>query len=61
VHQETLAAMHHCRGRIPCLSLIGGLAGADLTQAHFERAIAETARLLTGPCPRRPVWLNAED
>ena len=61
VHQETLAALHHCRERIPCLSLIGGLAGADLTQAHFDRAIAETARLLSGPCPRQPVWLNEQD
>lgn len=61
VHQETLAALQYCPHRVPCMSLIGGLAGADLTEAHFERAIAETARLLVSPCPREPVWLNAED
>jgi len=59
--QETLAAMYYARERIPCLSMIGGLAGADLTQVHFDRAVRETAKLLTGPCPRQPIWLNAQD
>lgn len=61
VYQETLAAIYHCRTRMPCISMIGGLAGADLTQVHFNRAIQETAKLLTGACPRQPVWLNAQD
>jgi len=61
VFQETLAAMYYARERIPCLSMIGGLAGADLTEVHFERAVRETAMLLAGPCPRQPIWLNAQD
>jgi pyruvate ferredoxin oxidoreductase alpha subunit/phenylglyoxylate dehydrogenase alpha subunit len=47
--------------RIPAVSCIGGLAGADLTPAHFTRALEATAQALAGAQPLAPVWLNEGD
>ena len=65
VHQEVLGALYLSGQRIPVLSFIGGLAGADLTGAHFARAIAMTGEALaasaasTTHAGRDPIWLNA--
>lgn len=58
VYQEMLAAMHFMEGRIPAVSFIGGLSGADITLDHFERVIETTARALGGEVPSEPIWLN---
>ncbi len=59
--QETLGALYRLGRHVPATSFIGGLAGADLTVAHFHRVIADTEALLTGPAPTTPVWLNEND
>ena len=46
---------------LPSMSFIGGLAGADITIGHFHRVIETTEKLLTGPAPAGPVWLNEKD
>ena len=62
LHQEVTAALYHARQRIPALSFIGGLAGADITGAHFERAIHATRTALAdGDDAAGPVWLNEND
>ncbi len=62
VYQEVLAALYALPVRIPTLSAIGGLAGADITVEHFDRAIAHTLDLAAGGTPPAgPVWLNAND
>lgn len=61
--QDVIGALYGAPQRIPAMSFIGGLAGADLTVAHFETVIERTARLLRGEesTPREPVWLNEND
>nr|WP_294544994.1 transketolase C-terminal domain-containing protein [uncultured Rhodopila sp.] len=62
VCQEVLGALYRAGRTIPVLSFIGGLAGADMTEEHFERVIDGTMRALeAGPSPVTPetVWLNA--
>lgn len=62
VYQDVLAALYASGRRLPVLSFIGGLAGADLTGAHFARAIAMTRAALaaeSAPAAAEPVWLNA--
>ncbi len=62
VYQDVLAALYPSGRRMPVLSFIGGLAGADLTEAHFARVIALTRAALTEAQalpPSAPVWLNA--
>ena len=61
VYQETLGALYHTGKSIPAISLIGGLAGADITVEHFARAIALTRELEGGRDPNEPVWLNEND
>jgi pyruvate ferredoxin oxidoreductase alpha subunit/phenylglyoxylate dehydrogenase alpha subunit len=46
---------------IPAVSFIGGLAGADITVAHFETVIEATAKALRGEDFREPIWLNEND
>lgn len=65
VYQDVLAALYGAGLRMPVLSFIGGLAGADLTGAHFARVIAMTRAALrepdaTLPAPPSPIWLNAD-
>jgi pyruvate ferredoxin oxidoreductase alpha subunit/phenylglyoxylate dehydrogenase alpha subunit len=61
VHQELLGALYHLGAPIPALSFIGGLAGADITGAHFLRVIETTARALSGEVPDATIWLNEDD
>jgi pyruvate ferredoxin oxidoreductase alpha subunit/phenylglyoxylate dehydrogenase alpha subunit len=59
--QDTIAAMYYAPRRIPAMSFIGGLAGADLTLGHFERVIRRTADLARDGQPAETVWLNEKD
>ncbi len=67
VYQDVLAALYPSGQRIPVLSFIGGLGGADLSLAHFARAITMTRETLALPADaaispsRDPVWLNARE
>jgi len=58
VYQETLSTLYHMKERIPAVSFIGGLAGADITEDHFEQVIKTTAGTLKGRIPEGPVWIN---
>lgn len=58
VYQEVLSTLYHLQKRIPAVSFIGGLAGADITEDHFARVIQTTARALNGEVPQGPIWLN---
>lgn len=59
--QETLGALYQLPQRIPAMSFIGGLAGADLTTSHFDRVIRQVAELAEGAAPGETVWLNEHD
>jgi phenylglyoxylate dehydrogenase alpha subunit len=59
--QDTVTAMYYAPRRIPAMSFIGGLAGADLTVGHFERVIRRTADLACDGRPAETVWLNEKD
>jgi phenylglyoxylate dehydrogenase alpha subunit len=59
--QDTIAAMYYAPRRIPAMSFIGGLAGADLTVGHFERVIRRTAELARDGRVAETVWLNEKD
>src|SRR5450631_3295665 len=59
--QETLGALYHAPTRIPAMSFIGGLAGADMTTEHFGRVIERTAAMAQGGAPGETVWLNEHD
>jgi pyruvate ferredoxin oxidoreductase alpha subunit/phenylglyoxylate dehydrogenase alpha subunit len=61
MYQETMAALYRLGRHLPSMSFIGGLAGADITVAHFHRVIAATEALLSEPAPTEPVWLNERD
>ena len=58
MYQETLSALYFLDQRIPAVSFIGGLAGADITVEDFKRVIATTRAALKGKAVRGPVWLN---
>jgi len=61
VFQELLATLYRLPQRIPAVSFIGGLAGADITIDHFRQVIATTARALDGDVPAEPIWINEKD
>ncbi|MBW1722237.1 MAG: phenylglyoxylate dehydrogenase [Deltaproteobacteria bacterium] len=61
VFQEILSALYHLEKRIPALSFIGGLAGADITVDHFMRVIETTGKALKGEVPSDTVWLNGPE
>ncbi len=58
VYQEMLSTLYHMEERIPAVSFIGGLAGADITEDHFASVIEITARTLNGGVAEGPIWLN---
>jgi len=58
MYQETLSALYFLDERIPAVSFIGGLAGADITVEDFKRVIETTKRALKGERVQGPVWLN---
>ena len=61
--QDVIGALHYAPRRIPAMSFIGGLAGADITIGHFDHVIRRTAELAEGPgaAPGETVWLNEKD
>ena len=59
--QDAVTAMHYAPKRIPAMSFIGGLAGADLTVSHFERVIGRTRELARDGRAAETVWLNEKD
>lgn len=61
VFQEVLAALYRLPKRVPAMSFIGGLMGADITVEHFAQTIDRTFRLATGEGAAEPVWLNECD
>ena len=61
VFQELMATLYRLPQKIPAVSFIGGLAGADITIDHFRRVIATTARALDGEVPAEPIWINEKD
>jgi len=61
VYQELLAALYRLPQRMPAVSFIGGLAGADITIRHFREVIAATAQALAGQVPDGPIWVNEND
>ena len=61
VYQELLSALYFLDNRIPAVSFVGGLAGADITIDHFKRVIETTARTLQGEVPSECIWLNEND
>jgi phenylglyoxylate dehydrogenase alpha subunit len=58
MYQETLSALYFLDERIPAVSFIGGLAGADITVEDFKGVIETTKRALGGEVIQGPVWLN---
>jgi pyruvate ferredoxin oxidoreductase alpha subunit/phenylglyoxylate dehydrogenase alpha subunit len=58
VYQETLSALYVSDHRIPAVSFIGGLSGADITVEHFTKVITMTKAALKGDAVQGPVWLN---
>jgi phenylglyoxylate dehydrogenase alpha subunit len=61
MYQEILSALYHQGERIPTISFIGGLAGADITLDHFDRVIETTAKAFKGEVPKETIWLNEND
>jgi pyruvate ferredoxin oxidoreductase alpha subunit/phenylglyoxylate dehydrogenase alpha subunit len=61
VYHELLAALYRLPQRIPAVSFIGGLAGADITIRHFREVIATTAQAIDGQLPDGPIWVNEND
>ena len=61
VFQELLAALYRLPQRIPAVSFIGGLAGADITIRHFREVILTTAQAMAGQLPDGPIWVNEND
>jgi pyruvate ferredoxin oxidoreductase alpha subunit/phenylglyoxylate dehydrogenase alpha subunit len=61
VFQELLSTLYLVDKRMPAVSFIGGLAGADITVEHFNGAIESTAKALRGEVFSEPIWLNEKD
>ncbi|MBM5811673.1 MAG: phenylglyoxylate dehydrogenase [Gammaproteobacteria bacterium] len=61
LYQDVLTALQSAAARPATLSFIGGLAGADLTIGHFERAIALTRAQAREGRSGGVIWLNEED
>jgi phenylglyoxylate dehydrogenase alpha subunit len=58
VYQEILGVLYHMEKRIPAVSFIGGLAGADITINDFKNVITTTKRALNGDPPKSTIWIN---
>ena len=59
--QDVIGALHYAPRRIPAMSFIGGLAGADITIGHFDHVIRRIAELAQGAEPGVTVWMNEKD
>ena len=58
VYQELCAVLYQMDQRIPAVSFIGGLAGADITINDFKRAISTVGEALAGTAPQSTIWIN---
>jgi len=56
--QELLGVLYQMEKRIPALSFIGGLAGADITINDFKDTIMTTRKALNGDLPKSTIWIN---
>ncbi len=56
--QELLGVLYQMEKRIPALSFIGGLAGADITINDFKDTIMTTKKALNGDLPKSTIWIN---
>ncbi len=62
VYQDLLSVLYRLDKRIPAISYIGGLAGADITEEHFLNVIETAASSLKdGDLPQQPIWLNEKE
>jgi pyruvate ferredoxin oxidoreductase alpha subunit/phenylglyoxylate dehydrogenase alpha subunit len=61
LYQDTITAMYSAPKRIPAMSFIGGLAGADLTVSHFGRVIGRVKELARDGRSAETLWLNEKD
>jgi pyruvate ferredoxin oxidoreductase alpha subunit/phenylglyoxylate dehydrogenase alpha subunit len=58
VYQEVLGVLYRMEKKIPAVSFIGGLAGADITINDFKNVITTTKRALNGDPPKSTIWIN---
>jgi pyruvate ferredoxin oxidoreductase alpha subunit/phenylglyoxylate dehydrogenase alpha subunit len=58
VYQEILGILYQMEKKIPAVSFIGGLAGADITINDFKDTIMTTKRALNGDLPKSTIWIN---
>ncbi len=58
LYQELLGVMYQMEERIPAVSFIGGLAGADITINDFKNTIETTKKALNGDVPESTIWIN---
>ena len=58
VYQEVLGVLYRMEKRIPAISFIGGLAGADITINNFKDTIITTKKALNGDVPESTIWIN---
>jgi len=61
VYQDVLSALYHLDHRIPIVSFIGGLAGADITVEDFLRILEITAKAYKGDVPKETIWINENE
>jgi pyruvate ferredoxin oxidoreductase alpha subunit/phenylglyoxylate dehydrogenase alpha subunit len=61
LYQDMLGVLYLAGLRIPAVSFVAGLSGADITQGHFERAFSTVADLKSGKTIEGPIWLNEKD
>ena len=58
VYQELLGVLYQMEKRIPAVSFIGGLAGADITINDFKETIMTTKKALNGESSKSTIWIN---
>lgn len=62
LYQEVLSCLYRSGKSITARPFIGGLAGADLTEGHFAKALQATAAMWADELTiDSPVWLNEND
>jgi len=61
LYQDVSGALGRAGLGVPSMSFIGGLAGADLTTAHFGGVIARVRRLAEEGRPAPTQWINEND
>jgi len=62
VYHDILSVLYRLEERVPAISVIGGLAGADITEKHFLKVIESLASAQhSGDFPQQPMWLNEHE